>query len=100
MLLRSGGARDLRIRDVPHEQMAEGVLALLANGRTTIAAHELLTLEPVQEELGFLPVASSDLAQRPEPEDLPDHGRVLEQELFLDRERIEARRDQSLHGLR
>ena len=53
MLLRPGGARDLRVGDVTHEQVAEGVLALLSDGRTTLATHELLPLEPVQEQLGF-----------------------------------------------
>ena len=99
MLLRPRRARDLRVRDVTDEQVAEDVLALLSDGRAPLPAHELLPLEPVQEQLGFAPVPVADPLERAEPEDLADDGRVLEQELLLDRKRIEARGDDSLHRL-
>ena len=37
--------------------------------------------------------------ERTAPEDLPDHGRVLDERLFLRREPIEPRGDDPLHGL-
>ena len=99
MLLRPRRARDLRVRDVTDEQVAEDVLALLSDGRAPLAAHELLPLEPVQKQLGLAPVPVADPLQRAEPEDLADDCRVLEQELLLDRKRIEAGGDDSLHRL-
>jgi hypothetical protein len=100
VFLRPRRPRDLRVRDVPDEQVAEDVLVLVSDGRPPFAADELLPLEPVQELLGLASLAVSDSLERPEPEDLADDGRVLKQQLLLDRERIEAGGDDPLHGLR
>ena len=89
MLLRACSTRDLRVRDVADEQMAEDVLALLAHGRTPLPAHELLPLEAMQEQLGLTPVTAADPLERAEPEDLADDRCVLKQQLLI--ERLERR---------
>ena len=43
--------------------------------------------------------ATADRAYRAEPEDSPKHGGVLKQLLLLDRQPVEARRDDALHVL-
>ena len=40
--VRPAGARDLAVRDITDEQVAEGVLRLAGNGRTALTPHELL----------------------------------------------------------
>jgi hypothetical protein len=54
----------------------------------------------VQDQLELALIAAADLGQGAHPEDLPEHGRVLEQALALRRECVQAGGDQRLHALR
>ena len=58
----SGGARDLRVADVPDQQVPEAVLALAFHRARTQRADELLAGELVQRELDL-----ARLARRPSP---------------------------------
>src|SRR6266566_2273184 len=80
--------------------MQEGVLRLSRDRRTSLAAHELLALEPVKLLFHQEPLATSKGGQRTGPEDLPKHGCVLDQLLVGWVQRVEARRDHALHRLR
>ena len=51
VLLGPLGSRDLAVRDVPDEQVAERVLAVAVDGARPLAADELLPLERVQPAL-------------------------------------------------
>ena len=51
------GPRDLPVRDVPDEDVAEGVLGLAGHRRAPLAAHELLALEPMELVLDGAPLA-------------------------------------------
>ena len=99
VLVGAAGARDLRVGDVTDEQVPERVFALLAHRRAPLPADELLPLEGVQRLLGLRPVTVADPGDSPEPEDLADDGRVLEQELLDHGQTIEAGGDDPLHGL-
>ena len=76
--------------------MAEGELGLPADGGAALAPDELLPLEPVQQRLHVL---RAHRRERARPEDLPEHGCVLQQRLLLARERIEAGGDDALEAL-
>jgi hypothetical protein len=84
--------RDLPVGDVADEDVPERVLRLAFDGAATGPLHELLLAQDMQ--LLFR------RAERAQPEDFPDDGRVLQQRLLLGRERIESRRDDSLHIFR
>ena len=99
MLVRSAGPRDLRVRDVAHEHVPERVLRVGRDGAATVAADELLPLElmePVHDS-GLVDVAEH--GERPGPEHLADHGRVLDQDLLVRRQRVEPGRDDPLDRL-
>ena len=80
--------------------MAERVLAFARDGRTAFPAEELLALERVQAPLGGAALVPRHLRQRPEPEDLAEHGRVLDQLLLVLRKSVEAGGDDPLDTLR
>src|SRR4029453_920616 len=65
-----------------------------------LAAHDLLSLQRVHQLLRVRTITVADPFQRAEPEDLANDGGVLEQELLLDRKRVESGGDDPLHGLR
>ena len=100
MLVCSGGTRDLRIRDVAQKQVYERVLRLADDRRTALAADKLLALERMQPFARSMCVDSSDGFERSQPEHTPEHCGVLDQLLFLGRQRIEPSGNDPLDGLR
>ena len=100
MLLGSGCTRDLRVGDVADEEMAKQVLALVPDRGAALATHELLALEAVEHVFGLGSVQLADPLHGAEPEDLADNRGVLKKQLLLEGDRVEARRDDALHGLR
>jgi hypothetical protein len=79
--------------------MPECVLRLSRDRRAAFAANELLSLERMQTLLGVPPLDPCQRGGRAEPEHLPEHRRVLEDRLLLDRQPVDARGDQPLQGL-
>ena len=96
----AGGARDLRVADVPHEHVPEAVLVLALHRARAGGADELLAGELVQRMLDLARLAAAHLGQRPRPENLAQHGGVLEQALPVRRQGVEAGGDQRLHRVR
>jgi hypothetical protein len=99
VLVRALRPRDLPVRDVPDDDVAEGVLRLPLDGRAAFAPHELLPRERPQVQIEQTSVGVADRRERTGPEHLPDDGGVLKQSLLVGRQRVEARRDDPLHGL-
>src|SRR5437764_11598989 len=97
--LRPPSPWDLRVRDVPHQNMAERKLELFLDRRAPLAAHELLALERAKSLIERGRVASA-VDQRAPPEHLADHGGVLKQLLLDAGQRIEARGDETLKRAR
>jgi hypothetical protein len=100
VLLGAVGARNLAVRDVPDEDVAEGVLVLALDRRTPFAAHELLQHERVQTLVEHRAVPARERRERARPEGFTEDRRVLKERLLVGRQEVEARRDQPLHGLR
>ena len=92
-----GGSRDLRVADVPDQQMPEAVLGLPLHRGGTGGAYELLAGQLVQCLGDFARLAAAHLRHSAGPEQLADDGGVLEQALALRRKRVQARSDQGLH---
>ena len=100
MLVDAAAAGDLTVRDVPEQQMEERVLRLLRDRRLPLPAHELLALESMQASLELRPFgAAVQGGDGTGPEDLADHGCVLDDALFLGRQRVETRPDDPLDRL-
>ena len=97
--LRPSRPRDLTVRDVPEQEVAERVLGLAGDRGAAGPLDELLPLEPVQALLHETPGSSVAVGERACPEHLAVNGCVLEQRFLVRGERVEARRDDSLHGL-
>ena len=92
-LVRAG---DLAVRDVTHERVREGELALALDRRSSLAPNEPLTFERVQRTHGLAIVTS----QGADPEHLSD-DRAVVQELFLvGRQAVETGGDEALQRLR
>src|SRR5262245_61578233 len=83
VLLRALRPRDLPVRDVAHEHMAERELILASDRRPPLAPDELLANERVQGTLQRGGIAVVERRERPGPEDLAEHSAVLEGPLFL-----------------
>ena len=99
VLLAAHQARDLGIGDVAQEQVEERVLRLVRDRRAPVPADELLALERVNLLFKSRRVRITERGDRARPEDLPDHGGVLE-ELFLERRQgVQPRADDSLDRL-
>ena len=75
--------------------MAKGVLLLALNGGAPLAADELSPLQGTERALEAGCAAFA--CERPGPEHLPDHRRVLEQRLLVPLQPVQASRDQSLY---
>jgi hypothetical protein len=95
MTLAARRARDLRVRDVTHQDVPERVLLLALHRRPPVATDELLPLECAQR-LVHLPGAAALSDERAAPEDLPGDGGVLDQLLLRPGECVEPRGDQAL----
>ena len=98
--LGAGGARDLGVADVPHEDVPEAVLGLALHRGGAGWADELLARELVQGELDLARVPPAHLGDGAGPEDLAQNGGVLEQALPLRRKRVEAGCDERMHRVR
>ena len=97
--LGSAGPRDLGVGDVADEDVPEDEGGLAGHGRPALAADVLLALQPEEALLDLVARAAAHRGQRPDPEDLPDNRRALQERLLLRRQRVEARGDDSLDGL-
>lgn len=80
--------------------MPEGVLGLALDRGPAGRTEQLLACELVKAVSHLACIETAHLDERPGPEDLADHRRVLEQRLPLLWKRVEARLDQRLDGLR
>src|SRR6266571_511353 len=76
MLAGARSTRNLPIRDIANENVAERMLRFVRNGRLPSALHESLALECMQMLLGF--DARAPVDEPAEPEDLSEHRCVLE----------------------
>ena len=99
MLVDAPRARDLPVGDVADERVQERVLRLAGDRGAALAADELLPLERVERLVELELHAAADRGQPGGPEDLADHGGVLDELLLGGRERVEARGDHPLHRL-
>ena len=97
--VRPASARNLSVRDVPHEHMAKDVGGLAGNRGAPFSAHELLPLERVQPTLDLGAIEIERSRDRADPEDLADDGSGLDQCLLVGRERVEPRGDDPLDRL-
>ena len=100
VLARAPRARDLLVGDVPHQRVGEGVLRLAQHDRVALPPQQLLSLQLVQHVLRRPALPLPDLGQRAEPERAADHRRVLQQQLLIRGQRVEAGGDDRLHRLR
>jgi hypothetical protein len=93
------GARNLRVRNVPEQQVQERVLRLPGHGRAPLPAYELLALQTVELLFDQERLTPGQGGQSTAPEDLPEHRCVLDQLLVDGLQRVEARRNHALHRL-
>src|SRR5439155_8978462 len=100
MLRDALGSRTLAISDVANQNVAELVFRLPCDGRATSAPDELSPDKRAELLVELLSRHGADRRERTDPKDLSEHCRILEQRLSLDVERVEARCDDALHGLR
>ena len=80
--------------------MPEAVLGLVRHRGAAFRPDELLARERVQAALDRGPFAPADRHERREPEHLPEHGSVLQQDLLGGRKRVQPGGDDPLHRLR
>ena len=100
MLADARGSRNLLVRDVADQGMPERELLLSLHGAATGWTHELPARQLVQGELDLAQVDASHRRERPGPEHLADHRRILQEPLALRHQGVEPRRDQRLDALR
>ncbi len=100
VLARAGGTRNLRVGDVAHERVPEGVFRLPLDRAPPCRPHELLPSELVERQLDLVLAAVAHRDERTRPEHLAEHRGVLEEALAIRRERVETRCDQGVHALR
>lgn len=97
VLRRALGARNLAIGDVADQGVPEDVLRLILYRGRPRPSHELLACELMEPFANVFRVAIAHRFERTGPEDLAEHGRVVEQRLPLRRDRVQARGDDALH---
>src|SRR5581483_7749632 len=85
LLLGPARARNLAVRDVPHEEVQEGVLRLPLDRGPALAADELLALETVKALLDHESGQTAQRTERARPEHLAEDGGVLHELLLLGR---------------
>ena len=93
--IRSG---NLPIGDVANEDVQERVLGVVRHRRRPRTLHEALSIQSMESRLRYTAIAA--VHNSAEPEDFAQNGCVLKQGFLVLSEPIEARRDDSLHGLR
>src|SRR3954447_19743107 len=100
MLLAPLSARDLTVRDISDEHVAERVLILARHRGAPFPAQYPFTLERMECRLGSLGIDPGKRCRRTRPEDLPEDGRVEQQPLLVPAEPVQARGDDALDRLR
>ena len=100
VLFRATCTRDLPVRDVAHQHVAERVFALVLHRRSPRSLHELLPLQSVQTLIRRRRVDPINRNDRSLPEDLAEDGPVLQHALLCGRQSIQPRGDHALNGLR
>jgi hypothetical protein len=91
---------DLSVGHIPYEGVPERVFLLAVHARDQGRPDQLGALEGAQLGAYRVPVEAGHGRQRPGPEDLADHGGVLEQRLALSGQRVQPGRDERLYGRR
>jgi hypothetical protein len=99
VLVGPGRPGQLPVGDVADQDVAEGVLALPGDRRTTLAAQQLPALQGVQAGLQGGRFGIAEGGHGPQPADLAEHGRVLHQPLVLGGEGVQAGGDDALNCL-
>jgi hypothetical protein len=89
---------DLSIGHIPHEGVPERIFLLAVHARDQGRSDQLGALESAQLGAHRVPVEAGHGRQRPGPEDLADHGGVLEQRLAPAGKGVQPGRDERLHG--
>lgn len=100
VLLGTGRARNLTVRDVTDKQMPERVFIFTSDRGSARPLDEFLSPERVEPFFDGATIDVPERGQRPKPEDFPQHRCVLDELLLLPRQSVEARRDDALHRLR
>jgi hypothetical protein len=96
----AGNTGDLLVADVPDQQVPKAVLRLPLHRGRTRGSYELLTGQFMERLLHLAQLTATHLGQRPRPENLPEHGCILEQPLALRAQGVQPGGDQRLHRLR
>ena len=96
---RSLGTRDLPIRNVTDECVAERVLELTRDGARAETPDEFFLLERPEDVPDLRAFDAADRGDRVRREAAADHGRILEHELFVPLQRVDPRRNDPLHRL-
>lgn len=78
VLLYAFGARDMGVRDVLDEGVAEPHLALALERRSDARLHELCSHQPRQDGLDGRPIEAGQLAECAAPRRASDHRRVVQ----------------------
>src|SRR5207249_6634 len=91
--------RDLSVRDVADDNVAERILGLVGDCAALLTTNELLASERAQARLDLLATCMSGCVQRAGPEDLAQDRCILQDALLLYREQIEPCGDDALHRL-
>ena len=99
MLIGTSGSWDLAVGNIAREHVSERVLRVGGDRRPLLAADEFLPLEAVQSFLSGPRLNVADPCHGPQPEDLSNHSRVLEEGLLLFAQRVQTRRDDPLDRL-
>jgi hypothetical protein len=89
--------QDLAVGDVADQGVPERVLGLAGHPRARSPRQELARLQPVKAGLQAGPVPAGDRGQRPQPADLAEHGRVVEDRLVGGGQGVQAGGDDRVH---
>ena len=99
--MRARAAGDLPVGHVAHQHVRERVLGFVGHRRAALAADELLTLQLVQALVQLTAGGpGAERGDRAGPEDLPDHGGVMQQPLLRRRQQVQPGADDALDRFR
>src|SRR5438270_655183 len=90
------GARDLRVGDIAHEHVDEGVLGIALDRRPPLPANEAHPGQRVQARFELAAWRRVQRLDGAEPEGAAEHGGALQQRLVGRIESVEPRRDHAL----
>jgi hypothetical protein len=100
MLLCTRRTRDLAVRHVADEQVAERTLGRAFHGRPSLPSHEFLSRERVQPLLARWVVDPGKYYRGLQPEHPTEDGCILQERLLVRRKAVDAGSDQALNILR